>query len=193
MNLQVNTKENYSTQDLLVVAFIFVACIAVYFLGWWPPLLAVLLACLIIYSVFSDPLGSVSKLWVNLAPSGDPVGNACRTMSRVFSRAFGSPCKSSGKGGAHANDMNSGNPVVSNDLLACVHPQAKPSGNKAIPADYTSGSQFDKERFDQDGAQAQSHPAQPQATLVAPSQSSAFTGTAAAHRALNAESAQQLN
>ena len=102
MKDQVNTKENYSTQDLLVVGFIFFACVAVYFLGWWPPLLAVLLACLIVYSVFSDPLGSVSKLWVNLAPSGDPVGNACRTMSRVFSRAFGSPCKPSGKGGADA-------------------------------------------------------------------------------------------
>jgi hypothetical protein len=193
MNLQVNTKENYSTQDLLVVAFIFVACIAVYFLGWWPPLLAVLLACLIVYSVFSDPLGSVSKLWVSLAPSGDPVGNACRTMSRVFSRAFGSPCKSSGKGGAHANDMGSGNPVDSTDLSAYVQPQAKPSGYKVVPADCTPGSLFDNEGFDQDSAQAQSHHAQPQATLVAPSQSSAFTGTAAAHRALNAESAQQLS
>lgn len=178
MKDQVNTKENYSTQDLLVVAFIFVACIAVYFLGWWPPLLAVLLACLIIYSVFRDPLGSVSKLWVNLAPSGDPVGNACRTMSRVFSRAFGSPCKSSGKGCADANDMVSGNPVVSSDLTAYVHPQAKPSGNRAIPNGYTN---------DQDGAQAQSHPAQPQATLVAPSQSSAFTGTAAVSRASKTE------
>ena len=187
MNLQVNTKENYSTQDLLVVAFIFVACIAVYFLGWWPPLLAVLLACLIVYSVFSDPLGSVSKLWVNLAPSGDPVGNACRTMSRVFSRAFGSPCKSSGKGGAHANDMGSGNPVDSTDLSAYVQPQAKSSGYKVIPADCTPGSFFGKGGPDQDGAQAQSHHDQPQATLVAPSQSSAFTGTAAVSRASKTE------
>ena len=187
MELQVNTKENYSTQDLLVVAFIFVACIAVYFLGWWPPLFAVLLACLIIYSVFRDPLGSVSKLWVNLAPGGDPMGSALRTMSRVFSRAFGSPCKSSGKGGAHANDMNSGNPVVSSDLTAYVHPQAKSSGYKVIPNGYTNGSFFDKEGPDQDGAQAQSLHDQPQATLVAPSQSSAFTGTAAVSRASKTE------
>ena len=171
MNRQVNTKENYSTQDLLVVAFIFFACVAVYFLGWWPPLLAVLLACLIIYSVFRDPLGSVSKLWVSLAPSGDPVGNACRTMSRVFSRAFGSPCKSSGKGGADANDMDSRNPVVSNDL-ACLHPQAKSSGDNVIPADYPN-------------AQAQSQHAQGQ--TMAPSQSSAFTGTAAVSRASKTE------
>ncbi|HAV93619.1 MAG TPA: hypothetical protein DCW33_01980, partial [Proteobacteria bacterium] len=60
--------------------------------------------------------------------------------------------------------------------------QAKPSGYSVIPNGYTNGSFFDKERPDQDGAQAQS-----QATLVAPSQSSAFTGTAAVSRASKTE------
>ena len=208
MELQVNTKENYSTQDLLVVAFIFVACIAVYFLGWWPPLFAVLLACLIIYSVFRDPLGSVSKLWVNLAPGGDPMGSALRTMSRVFSRAFGSPCKSSGnregsQDSTFTCDRGTGCEVVSADLSASIKPvivgaskrnsvdgkdaQSKVTDISIVPIGYITDSPTDG----MNGVQPERHLAQPQATLVAPSQSSAFTGTAA-HRALNAESTQQL-
>jgi hypothetical protein len=78
-------KLHYRPQDLLIVTFALVVLVVGLAFGWWLPLVAVLVALLVVSLVYTDPLGKLAREWVKFSSRHDSMQ---RTLSVVWSEAF---------------------------------------------------------------------------------------------------------